>query len=530
MTLFGPTGAVITTVLGPQSAYIEQTISTAGRYNVLLRENNDDTTGDYRLHFIKLPFAGSPTDPADGDGKALTSSTSTDAAIGTIGDVDLYTFTASVGDSFVITAGDTSGTAFTPLMTVYRPDGTVQATDVAAGGAGVELLSLTVAGTYSVVIADNTDNHIGNYALHFVKSPGPQAVDPADQDGGALTSGQAITASLTAGDLDAYTFTLAAGGSATVRASELGATAFFPLIDVFGPNGTRVGSNAGSASAIVTLTSVTLGGTYTIVMHDSGDDNIGQYALALDATPGSDTRAPVVVSDRFDYNSDRQQIVIGLTEGIGGTLETSDLTLQNLTTNTMVSPDFISATFNPLSNEIVFRFPGFSAGILPDGNYRATLNAGSITDSAGNLLGPASTIGFFALGGDANHDRNVDFNDLVALAQNYNTVGKTFALGDFNYDTTVDFNDLVILAQHYNTTLQPPGVEAPPATASASFASDWLAATTANAPDTQQAVEVAPPATVSKRKDDKPKPKSVFNLDQPIRPEPKSPPSRVHRR
>ena len=60
------------------------------------------------------------------------------------------------------------------------------------------------------------------------------------------------------------------------------------------------------------------------------------------------------------------------------------------------------------------------------------------------------------LAGDANRDRTVNFNDLVALAQNYNTSGKTFSTGDFNADGGVDFQDLVLLAQRYNTTLPPP--------------------------------------------------------------------------
>jgi hypothetical protein len=58
------------------------------------------------------------------------------------------------------------------------------------------------------------------------------------------------------------------------------------------------------------------------------------------------------------------------------------------------------------------------------------------------------------LAADANLDRVVDFNDLVALAQNYNITDgtKTWTQGDFNYDGNVDFNDLVLLAQNYNTT------------------------------------------------------------------------------
>jgi len=62
----------------------------------------------------------------------------------------------------------------------------------------------------------------------------------------------------------------------------------------------------------------------------------------------------------------------------------------------------------------------------------------------------------YTLAGDANLDGVVDFNDLVKLAQNYNTSpagASTWYRGDFNYDGSVDFNDLVKLAQNYNTAL-----------------------------------------------------------------------------
>jgi len=46
----------------------------------------------------------------------------------------------------------------------------------------------------------------------------------------------------------------------------------------------------------------------------------------------------------------------------------------------------------------------------------------------------------FHLAGDANHDRQVGFADLVAVAQNYGaTSGATYAQGDFNFDGAVDF-------------------------------------------------------------------------------------------
>jgi hypothetical protein len=72
--------------------------------------------------------------------------------------------------------------------------------------------------------------------------------------------------------------------------------------------------------------------------------------------------------------------------------------------------------------------------------------------------------------GDSNLDGNVDFNDLVTLAQNYNTpTGMTWFDGDNNYDGAVDFNDLVGLAQNYNSAVPASGLPA-------SFASDVAAA------------------------------------------------------
>jgi hypothetical protein len=61
--------------------------------------------------------------------------------------------------------------------------------------------------------------------------------------------------------------------------------------------------------------------------------------------------------------------------------------------------------------------------------------------------------------GDANADGITDFNDLVALAQNYNTSNDpTWSTGDFTGDGIVDFNDLVLLAQTYNQVASAPPV------------------------------------------------------------------------
>jgi uncharacterized lipoprotein YddW (UPF0748 family) len=82
--------------------------------------------------------------------------------------------------------------------------------------------------------------------------------------------------------------------------------------------------------------------------------------------------------------------------------------------------------------------------ILPGGTL--TLNTGGAYAAVEVLV---DRRGFIS--GDANFDRQVDFADLVLLAQNYNLAGKLWTQGDFTLDGTVDFNDLVILAQQYGT-------------------------------------------------------------------------------
>lgn len=58
-----------------------------------------------------------------------------------------------------------------------------------------------------------------------------------------------------------------------------------------------------------------------------------------------------------------------------------------------------------------------------------------------------------ALPGDADLDTDVDFNDLLVLAQNFNASGKSWATADFTGDGASLFDDLLLVAQNFGTTL-----------------------------------------------------------------------------
>jgi hypothetical protein len=164
--------------------------------------------------------------------------------------------------------------------------------------------------------------------------------------------------------------------------------------------------------------------------------------------------APQILGSSFEYAT-RHTVNFRFSRSVLNSVTPDDVTVRNLATNqvyTATSRDQVAGTtsYNWYFNT------------LPDGNYRATLNRDTV--GATVQLGPSSvdldavgpnTLDFFVLKGDANRDRKVNFDDLLILASNYNTSGKTFSQGNFNYNTggNVNFDDLLILASNYNKSL-----------------------------------------------------------------------------
>lgn len=152
----------------------------------------------------------------------------------------------------------------------------------------------------------------------------------------------------------------------------------------------------------------------------------------------------------------------GFSQGLNYTFDTSvtdtqvlnALSLLDLARSATVSRTNLAVATTGANQKRV-TWPGLAAGgtltgVLEDGHYEAI-----VEDGTGSPLSAPSVLPFAFYRGDANGDTDVDFDDLVVLAQNYNLSGKTYSQGDFNYSGTVDFDDLVVLAQKYNTKLAP---------------------------------------------------------------------------
>jgi autotransporter-associated beta strand protein len=158
--------------------------------------------------------------------------------------------------------------------------------------------------------------------------------------------------------------------------------------------------------------------------------------LAVDYVANAVTDPDPLANDKAAVVSVRNQIIAGLGAGKDW-LGTTGITSAN-------------AAADKSGKAIGY---ALASEVLPFANSATT-----DTFMGTTTVDKSTVVARYTLGGDATLDGTVDFNDLVKLAQNYNTTVSAgseswWNRGDFTYDGITDFNDLVKLAQNYNTSL-----------------------------------------------------------------------------
>jgi hypothetical protein len=216
--------------------------------------------------------------------------------------------------------------------------------------------------------------------------------------------------------------------------------------------GVNVGSSvAVNGSFAVTPSSPLAPGSHTITFR--AVNGTFQHPLSSPISVTIRTAAPTVTTGSFAHASAKPTLNVGFSASVWGSLLAEDFVVTNLDDSTTIPASVQSLVYTPSTMAAAVTFPGLPDGVLPDGDYRLTLPASLVSDDAGNALAADYTLDFFVLAGDADHDRDVDVNDLGVLASNWQGTGKTFAQGDFNYDGTVNVADLGILATNWQKTL-----------------------------------------------------------------------------
>lgn len=122
---------------------------------------------------------------------------------------------------------------------------------------------------------------------------------------------------------------------------------------------------------------------------------------------------------------------------------------------------------------------------LANGNGKAVgyALASDLFNAPGLFLGQSFALSDvlvrYTFNGDTDLNGQVNFDDLLRLAQNYDTVGTgTWRNGDSTYDGNINFDDLLALAQQYGQSLALAGGEMSilSSVAGESFVSDWAMA------------------------------------------------------
>lgn len=297
--------------------------------------------------------------------------------------------------------------------------------------------------------------------------------------------------------------TLSAGGVLELKGT--------PNVDVFGlsQTGTTIVATLGSSSQSFDANAITsivvtglasddilnFSGNFTAPIafnggtgNDTLNINGGTFNTATDAGTGSDSLTINVAAGAALVFAATQHLAAlnvtgNATLAVGGTraivtkaLAFSGSGALDLTDNDLIV-DYPSGGPSPIAAIRTSVIIGYFSGTWNGTNIRSSVAASTPGRALGyaeaSQLSPAALAFFggqpidstsvvvgFTAAGDANLDRTVDFNDLVALAQNYGTTGKSWSQGDFTYsgDGAVNFSDLVILAQNYNTIVSRPSL------------------------------------------------------------------------
>ena len=288
LRLWSPTGATLGDVWGASSTIIDDVVApVTGTYLVLVGSYNGtyDGTGTYRLTMAHTP--GPITVSPGDDGGPLTNGAMHTGTM-ELGDLDVWTFTATAGDRIAVNIGEITdtNTAFGPWIRLWSPTGATLGDVWGASSTIIDDVVAPVTGTYLVLVGsyNGTYDGTGTYRLTMAHTPGPITVSSGDE-GGALTIGVASSGTMDRGDLDVWTFTATAGAHVTVSVGEVTDTntAFGPWIRLWSPTGATLGDTWGATAAVINNVTAPVTGTYLVLVasYNGTYNGTGTYNLTV---------------------------------------------------------------------------------------------------------------------------------------------------------------------------------------------------------------------------------------------------------
>jgi hypothetical protein len=276
LDLYGPNGAWLKSVGGNSTDWtLSYTATNTGTFTVLVSSYYVEFTGTYALHLAQFPEAFIV--PPGDEGGAMTNGGNHTGKI-TLGDLDMWTFTANTGDNVVLRLGSTN---FDGNLNLYGPNGAFLKTVGGNSTDWVLTYTATNSGTFTVLVSSYYAGDTGTYVLHLAQFPEPFIVPPGDE-GGPMTNGANHAGTITLGDLDMWTFAANAGDNVVLR---LGSTGFEGNLNLYGPDGAFLKTVGGNSTDWVLAYTATNSGTFTVLVSSYYAGDTGTYVLYLAQFP-----------------------------------------------------------------------------------------------------------------------------------------------------------------------------------------------------------------------------------------------------
>jgi hypothetical protein len=156
--LFGPNGALLSEANTYYDDLIAYTATNSGTFTVLVSSAATDGVGTYVLNLAQMPE--SFIVPSGDPGGAMTGSANYAGTI-TLGDQDMFSFTACTGDSIDL---DLKTTNFNGYIELYGSNGALLKSD---GGSTILSIAYTATncGTFTILVSAYSSGGTGTYGL-----------------------------------------------------------------------------------------------------------------------------------------------------------------------------------------------------------------------------------------------------------------------------------------------------------------------------------------------------------------------------
>jgi len=411
----------------PYDDKLDHQLQQSGLYTIVVRDYGYNDEGAYNITFLDLPD-GPVSSPGDPDGGLIASGETLSGTI-VASDMDAFQFYGDVNDWVIITAVETSGTLDT-VISLYPPDGgPVEAYTSPPYDDKLEH-RLEQFGLYTIVVLDNGYNDEGAYNITFLDLPDGPVYSPNDPNGGPIASGETLSGTIVASDMDAFQFYGDVNDWVIITAVETSGT-LDTVIRLYPPDGGPVEAYTSPPYDDKLEHPLEHSGLYTIVVLDNGYNDEGAYNITfLDLPDGpvssandpdggpiasGETLSGTIVASDMDafqlYGCVNDWVIITAVE-TSGTLDTVIRLYppDGGPVEAYTSPPYDDELEHGLEQSGLYTIVVLDNGYDDEGTYNISF-----------LKIPATIpcLCLYALVGDLNDDCKVDWLDFALMAENW---------------------------------------------------------------------------------------------------------------